>query len=184
MRLREGKTLVQAHPALVAEVGLTVSPRRGGVGSSYAFLDHRPLEKWEKASDSPRKCSLGTCSPQGVSHPAPSSLHFVLRVMRTQGPSGVSPSLGPWSFTFKERAFVFSTEASVRPLCPVSAVPQSCAESRASPPGDGYYLAVGGAVAQHNWSHITTVLQDRKFRCQLVDSSEDLGLVSVQGPAR
>ncbi|KAJ8797498.1 hypothetical protein J1605_017230 [Eschrichtius robustus] len=49
--------------------------------------------------------------------------------------------------------------------------------------GDGYYLAVGGAVAQHNWSHITTVLQDGKFRCQLVDSSEDLGLVSVQGPA-
>ncbi|TEA29672.1 hypothetical protein DBR06_SOUSAS510267 [Sousa chinensis] len=49
--------------------------------------------------------------------------------------------------------------------------------------GDGYYLAVGGAVAQHNWCHITTVLQDRRFRCQLVDSSEDLGLISVQGPA-
>ncbi|XP_072816597.1 sarcosine dehydrogenase, mitochondrial isoform X2 [Vicugna pacos] len=49
--------------------------------------------------------------------------------------------------------------------------------------GDGYYLAVGGAVAQHNWSHITTVLQDREFRCQLIDSSEDLGLISVQGPA-
>ncbi|XP_069871099.1 sarcosine dehydrogenase, mitochondrial isoform X2 [Dipodomys merriami] len=50
--------------------------------------------------------------------------------------------------------------------------------------GDGYYLAVGGAAAQHNWSHITTVLQDQKFRCQLVDSSEDLGMLSVQGPAR
>ncbi|KAK2120560.1 hypothetical protein P7K49_001946 [Saguinus oedipus] len=50
--------------------------------------------------------------------------------------------------------------------------------------GDGYYLAVGGAVAQHNWSHITTVLQDRKFRCQLIDSSEDLGMISIQGPAR
>ncbi|XP_028343053.1 sarcosine dehydrogenase, mitochondrial, partial [Physeter macrocephalus] len=49
--------------------------------------------------------------------------------------------------------------------------------------GDGYYLAVGGAVAQHSWSHITTVLQDWKFRCQLVDSSEDLGLISIQGPA-
>uniref|UniRef100_A0A8C6EBU7 Sarcosine dehydrogenase n=1 Tax=Microcebus murinus TaxID=30608 RepID=A0A8C6EBU7_MICMU len=49
--------------------------------------------------------------------------------------------------------------------------------------GDGYYLAVGGAVAQHNWSHITTVLQDQKFRCQLIDSSEDLGMISVQGPA-
>uniref|UniRef100_F7E429 Sarcosine dehydrogenase, mitochondrial n=1 Tax=Equus caballus TaxID=9796 RepID=F7E429_HORSE len=49
--------------------------------------------------------------------------------------------------------------------------------------GDGYYLAVGGAVAQHNWSHISTVLQDHKFRCQLVDSSEDLGMISIQGPA-
>ncbi|XP_072604325.1 sarcosine dehydrogenase, mitochondrial isoform X5 [Vulpes vulpes] len=51
------------------------------------------------------------------------------------------------------------------------------------PPGDGYYLAVGGAVAQHNWSHISTVLQDQKFRCQLIDSSEDLGMISIQGPA-
>ncbi|CAK7290090.1 Sarcosine dehydrogenase, mitochondrial [Vulpes lagopus] len=49
--------------------------------------------------------------------------------------------------------------------------------------GDGYYLAVGGAVAQHNWSHISTVLQDHKFRCQLIDSSEDLGMISIQGPA-
>uniref|UniRef100_A0A8D1M7R9 Sarcosine dehydrogenase, mitochondrial n=1 Tax=Sus scrofa TaxID=9823 RepID=A0A8D1M7R9_PIG len=49
--------------------------------------------------------------------------------------------------------------------------------------GDGYYLAVGGAVAQHNWCHLTTVLQDRQFRCQLVDRSEDLGLISIQGPA-
>ncbi|XP_006863775.1 PREDICTED: sarcosine dehydrogenase, mitochondrial [Chrysochloris asiatica] len=49
--------------------------------------------------------------------------------------------------------------------------------------GDGYYLAVGGAVAQHNWSHITSVLQDQRFRCQLIDSSEDLGMISVQGPA-
>ncbi|XP_066222856.1 sarcosine dehydrogenase, mitochondrial [Saccopteryx leptura] len=49
--------------------------------------------------------------------------------------------------------------------------------------GDGFYLAVGGAVAQHNWSHITTVLQDQRFRCQLIDSSEDLGMISIQGPA-
>ncbi|XP_035753538.1 sarcosine dehydrogenase, mitochondrial [Egretta garzetta] len=35
--------------------------------------------------------------------------------------------------------------------------------------GDGYYLAIGGAVAQHNWSHITTVLQDMKLQCKLLD---------------
>ncbi|XP_049629706.1 sarcosine dehydrogenase, mitochondrial [Suncus etruscus] len=49
--------------------------------------------------------------------------------------------------------------------------------------GDGYYLAVGGAVAQHNWCHIQTVLQDQKLRCQLLDCSEDLAMLSVQGPA-
>ncbi|KAK1155746.1 hypothetical protein AOXY_G26577 [Acipenser oxyrinchus oxyrinchus] len=48
--------------------------------------------------------------------------------------------------------------------------------------GDGYYLAIGGAVAQHNWSHITTVLQDMKFKCELVDCSEDMGMISIQGP--
>ncbi|XP_039618685.1 sarcosine dehydrogenase, mitochondrial [Polypterus senegalus] len=48
--------------------------------------------------------------------------------------------------------------------------------------GYGYYLAIGGAVAQHNWSHIKTVLQDQKFQCELLDCSEDLGMISIQGP--
>uniref|UniRef100_A0A8C2T6B8 Sarcosine dehydrogenase n=1 Tax=Coturnix japonica TaxID=93934 RepID=A0A8C2T6B8_COTJA len=48
--------------------------------------------------------------------------------------------------------------------------------------GDGYYLAIGGAVAQHNWSHITTVLQDMKLQCKLIDCSEELGMMSLQGP--
>ncbi|OXB69053.1 hypothetical protein ASZ78_009529 [Callipepla squamata] len=51
-------------------------------------------------------------------------------------------------------------------------------------PGDGYYLAIGGAVAQHNWSHITTVLQDMKLQCELIDCSEELGMMSLQGPLR
>lgn len=49
--------------------------------------------------------------------------------------------------------------------------------------GDAYYLAIGGAVAQHNWSHINNVLQDEKFKCKLIDASEDLGMISIQGPA-
>ncbi|XP_008561763.1 PREDICTED: sarcosine dehydrogenase, mitochondrial-like [Galeopterus variegatus] len=62
---------------------------------------------------------------------------------------------------------------------------QDSQDSRLAPAfeGDGYYLAVGGAVTQHNWSHITSVLQDQRFRCQLIDSSEDLGMISIQGPA-
>ncbi|XP_051893204.1 sarcosine dehydrogenase, mitochondrial isoform X2 [Pristis pectinata] len=48
--------------------------------------------------------------------------------------------------------------------------------------GDGYYLAVGGGVAQHNWSHIISVLEDQRLNCQLLDCSEELGMISVQGP--
>ncbi|XP_053329646.1 sarcosine dehydrogenase, mitochondrial isoform X2 [Spea bombifrons] len=48
--------------------------------------------------------------------------------------------------------------------------------------GDGYYLAIGGAVAEHNWGHIRAVLQDQNFKCKLIDCSEDLGMISIQGP--
>uniref|UniRef100_A0A671WZX2 Sarcosine dehydrogenase n=1 Tax=Sparus aurata TaxID=8175 RepID=A0A671WZX2_SPAAU len=49
-------------------------------------------------------------------------------------------------------------------------------------PGDAYYLAIGGGVAEHNWNHIRTVLQDQGFNCQLTDHSEDMGMISIQGP--
>lgn len=48
--------------------------------------------------------------------------------------------------------------------------------------GDAYYLAIGGGVAEHNWNHIKTVLQDQGFCCQLTDHSEDMGMISIQGP--
>lgn len=48
--------------------------------------------------------------------------------------------------------------------------------------GDAYYLAIGGGVAEHNWNHIKTVLQDQSFCCQLTDHSEDMGMISIQGP--
>lgn len=48
--------------------------------------------------------------------------------------------------------------------------------------GDAYYLAIGGGVAQHNWSHIQSVLQDQGFRCTLIDHTEDMGMISIQGP--
>uniref|UniRef100_A0A3Q4N2X8 Sarcosine dehydrogenase n=1 Tax=Neolamprologus brichardi TaxID=32507 RepID=A0A3Q4N2X8_NEOBR len=47
--------------------------------------------------------------------------------------------------------------------------------------GDAYYLAIGGGVAEHNWNHIKTVLQDQGFRCQLADHSEDMGMIILQG---
>lgn len=39
-------------------------------------------------------------------------------------------------------------------------------------------------MAQHNWSHITSVLQDMKLQCKLLDCSEELGMMSIQGPLR
>lgn len=161
----------------------SISPRRDGAGSSYAFLDHKPFEKWEKSSDSPRKCSLDACS---LRRSRTQPLLPTFRPAGDEKPGSLGSVPITWASVvhFQGKSVCFLHEASGHPLCPTSSVPQSCAESRASPPGDGYYLAVGGAVAQHNWSHITTVLQDRRFRCQLVDSSEDLGLISVQGPAR
>uniref|UniRef100_A0A3P8SER1 Sarcosine dehydrogenase, mitochondrial n=1 Tax=Amphiprion percula TaxID=161767 RepID=A0A3P8SER1_AMPPE len=48
--------------------------------------------------------------------------------------------------------------------------------------GDAYYLAIGGGVAEHNWNHIRSVLQDQGLRCQLTDHSEDMGMISIQGP--
>uniref|UniRef100_A0A8C1Y103 Sarcosine dehydrogenase n=1 Tax=Cyprinus carpio TaxID=7962 RepID=A0A8C1Y103_CYPCA len=48
--------------------------------------------------------------------------------------------------------------------------------------GEAYYLAIGGGVAQHNWSHIQAVLQDQGFRCTLIDHTEDMGMISsIQG---
>uniref|UniRef100_A0A8C2IC03 Sarcosine dehydrogenase, mitochondrial n=1 Tax=Cyprinus carpio TaxID=7962 RepID=A0A8C2IC03_CYPCA len=48
--------------------------------------------------------------------------------------------------------------------------------------GEAYYLAIGGGVAQHNWSHIQAVLQDQGFGCTLIDHTEDMGMISIQGP--
>ena len=50
--------------------------------------------------------------------------------------------------------------------------------------GRGFYLAVGGAAAQHGYSHVMDVIQDKKLDCQLIDHSEDMVLISVQGPKR
>ena len=50
--------------------------------------------------------------------------------------------------------------------------------------GPGFYIAIGGAVGQYASSHIMDILQDKKFDCQLLDHSEDMCLLSVQGPNR
>ncbi|XP_065339541.1 sarcosine dehydrogenase, mitochondrial [Cloeon dipterum] len=48
--------------------------------------------------------------------------------------------------------------------------------------GRGFYLAVGGASAQHSWAHINWVLKERQFKAQVSDLSQGMGLLSIQGP--
>jgi len=50
------------------------------------------------------------------------------------------------------------------------------------PKDAGFYLAIGGAIGQHAWGHIQDVLHKEKFDCQLTDRSEDIGMLSIQGP--
>lgn len=45
-------------------------------------------------------------------------------------------------------------------------------------------MAAGGGIAQHAWCHIKNILDDEKFDCQLIDKSEEMGMLSIQGPKR
>lgn len=48
--------------------------------------------------------------------------------------------------------------------------------------GDGFYIAAGGAAAQQTWCHINTAIQDQRFTCHLVDHTDDMIMLSIQGP--
>jgi len=48
----------------------------------------------------------------------------------------------------------------------------------------GFYLAIGGAIIEHASAHIRQVLQDHKFDCRLEEVSDDMTMMSIQGPKR
>ncbi|KAK2188591.1 hypothetical protein NP493_127g01000 [Ridgeia piscesae] len=48
--------------------------------------------------------------------------------------------------------------------------------------GRGFYVAVGGGLAQHALGHMQDVLADSRLDCRLVDVSETMAMLSVQGP--
>lgn len=52
------------------------------------------------------------------------------------------------------------------------------------PEKNGFYLAIGGAIGQHAWGHIADIIHEKKFQCELEDVSEDIGMLSIQGPNR
>ena len=50
--------------------------------------------------------------------------------------------------------------------------------------GRGFYVTVGGAVATYCYEHIRKIIEQKKLNCRIMDLSEDLGMISVQGPKR
>ena len=50
--------------------------------------------------------------------------------------------------------------------------------------GSGFYVALGGGSAQYGYSHIMDVIQDKKFNCKLIDHTDDMAMISIQGPKR
>ncbi|XP_022101049.1 sarcosine dehydrogenase, mitochondrial-like [Acanthaster planci] len=48
--------------------------------------------------------------------------------------------------------------------------------------GRGFYVAAGGGVAQHVKTHMKTIMEDEQFDCSILDHSEDMGVLSIQGP--
>jgi sarcosine dehydrogenase len=50
--------------------------------------------------------------------------------------------------------------------------------------GHSFYVAIGGGLAQHAYSHMLNALQDHKWKCHLIDNSEQMSMISVQGPKR
>ena len=66
----------------------------------------------------------------------------------------------------------------------VSVMDQGSSSNEANPiiDGNGYYLAVGGAIGEHAWGHFKDIIHEQKFDVNLVDQSENIGMLSVQGP--
>eukprot|EP00941_MAST-03F_sp_MAST-3F-sp1_P003798 g3798.t1 len=57
--------------------------------------------------------------------------------------------------------------------------------SRVSPNSHGhdkFYIAAGGASAQHDWNWISKVIRDKGFDVYMYDETEKYGMISVQGP--
>ena len=48
--------------------------------------------------------------------------------------------------------------------------------------GRGFYIAAAGGAAYQNLSHIRAALQDQGFNVSLEDRSQDMGMLSLQGP--
>lgn len=50
--------------------------------------------------------------------------------------------------------------------------------------GKGFYIAAGGGSAYQSFTHIRKVIEDNRFNAKLVNLSDSICLLSIQGPKR
>jgi sarcosine dehydrogenase len=48
--------------------------------------------------------------------------------------------------------------------------------------GRGYYIVAGGASANHTLCHIKSIINEKSFRANVTDVTQELGVLSIQGP--
>ncbi|XP_037793833.1 sarcosine dehydrogenase, mitochondrial-like [Penaeus monodon] len=48
--------------------------------------------------------------------------------------------------------------------------------------GRGFYLAAGGAAALQNLAHVTKEIRSHKWNVQILDHTDDMAMLSIQGP--
>ncbi|XP_022697260.1 sarcosine dehydrogenase, mitochondrial-like isoform X2 [Varroa jacobsoni] len=48
--------------------------------------------------------------------------------------------------------------------------------------GVGFYIVTGGGPALQAWTHIKQTIEDQQFQCHLFDYSDQIGILSIQGP--
>lgn len=50
--------------------------------------------------------------------------------------------------------------------------------------GKGFYIAAGGGSAYQSFTHIRKAIEDNRFDAKLVNLSDSICLLSIQGPKR
>ncbi|XP_026462833.1 sarcosine dehydrogenase, mitochondrial-like [Ctenocephalides felis] len=48
--------------------------------------------------------------------------------------------------------------------------------------GRGFYIVAGGASAYHTYVHIKSILREKNFKCHIRDVTDQMGVLSIQGP--
>lgn len=69
-------------------------------------------------------------------------------------------------------------------MTPVEPTKDHVIGSRKPWQGKAYYIVADGAYANQTLAHITGAIRERKFNVTLEDRTEQLGVLSIQGPNR